>query len=185
MSARPDAQSVAELRPFLMRVAIARLRDDQVAEDVVQEAMAAALDKLQTFKAQSQLRTWVTGILLHKVTDTFRATTREKTMRVMPQQSDAEDPDFDAEGTWRAPSATWCDPELALDARRFRAAFEAALAQLPEFQARAFVLREVHGLESDAICSQLEISESNLLVLLHRARLALRRSLDRDWFAAA
>ena len=93
MNARPDAQSVAALRPFLMRVAISRLRDDQAAEDVVQEAMAAALDKLQTFKAQSQLRTWVTGILLHKVTDTFRAATREKTMRVMPQQSEVEPPE--------------------------------------------------------------------------------------------
>lgn len=182
---RPDAHSVAALRPFLMRVAVSRLRDDQAAEDVVQDAMAAALDKLQTFKAQSQLRTWVTGILLHKVTDTFRAAARERTMRVLPLQADAEDPDFDLEGAWRAPSAAWCDPELALDTRRFRAAFEAALGELPESQARAFMLREVQGLESGAICSQLGVSESNLWVLLHRARLALRRSLDRDWFAAA
>ncbi len=180
-----NAQSIAELRPFLMRVAISRLRDDQAAEDVVQEAMAAALGQMQTFKAQSQLRTWVTGILLHKVTDTFRAATREKTMRVMPRPAEIDDPDFDAEGSWRAPSAVWCDPELALDTHRFRAAFEAALASLPDSQARAFVLREVQGLESGDICSQLGITESNLWVLLHRARLALRRTLDRDWFAAA
>lgn len=106
-------------------------------------------------------------------------------MRVTPHQAELDDPDFDAEGAWRAPTVAWCDPELALDTRRFRAAFEAALARLPETQARAFVLREVQGLESGAICSQLGISESNLWVLLHRARLALRRTLDRDWFAGA
>lgn len=178
------ADSIAELRPFLMRVALSRMRDSQAAEDVVQETLAVAIAKAATFGARSQLRTWVTGILLHKVTDAFRASTREKAMIVIPLV-DTDEQDFEAEGQWRSPVTPWCDPQAALDAARFRIAFQAALEALPEPQARAFVLREVHGLDAHDICRQLGVTESNLWVLLHRARLALRRTLDRDWFAAA
>jgi RNA polymerase sigma-70 factor (ECF subfamily) len=100
------------------------------------------------------------------------------------QPIDSEpDPDFAADGSWRAPVTPWSDPELALDCRRFRAALAAAIARLPEAQARAYRMRELEGRETPEICAALGVSENHLFVLLHRARLHLRRSLDREWFS--
>jgi RNA polymerase sigma-70 factor (ECF subfamily) len=128
----------------------------------------------------------VAGILLHKVSDAFRASSRERELRVTPNEPDADDDaDFDAQGLWRAPPAPWCDPEVALRSRRFHAAFTAALSALPPKQARAFALREIDGLDPPDICRELGVTESNLWVLLFRARTGLRRMLDPDALAPA
>ena len=183
MSAIPLEQSIADLRPYLIRLARSRMRDAEAAEEVVQETLATALRAARSFEHRSQLHTWVTGILLHKVTDAFRAATRERELRVMTPEGDDEDADFDAQGHWRAPPAPWCDPEVALRSSRFRESFFAALSALPPKQARAFALREIDGLAAPDICRELGVSESNLWVLLFRARTALRRMLDRDALA--
>jgi RNA polymerase sigma-70 factor (ECF subfamily) len=163
-----------------VRVATARLRDREAAEDVVQETLATACAGAGRFEGRSALRTWVTGILLHKVTDAFRAMSRTNAV-IRPVEADA-DPDFDAEGSWRAPVSEWSDPALALDCKRFREALEAGIARLPEAQARAFRMRELEGRESAEICAALGVTENHLFVLLHRARLSLRRGLDRECF---
>lgn len=174
---------ISDLRPYLMRVARSRLDDPHAAEDAVQEALAAACSGGEAFSGRSTLRTWVTGILLHKIADAFRAWARAgRTPAFEPAGEDA-DADFDEEGRWRAPVSAWSDPQLALECRRFRAELEAQLARLPEMQSRAFVMREVQGLDSGSICAALGITEGNLFVLLHRARLGLRRGLDREWFS--
>ena len=172
------------LRPYLVRVASARMRDRDGVEDVVQETLATAYASAARFEGRSSLRTWVTGILLHKVTDAFRAMARDPGAHAMVE-APGEDPDFEADGTWRAPVDAWTDPALALDCKRFREELAAQVARLPELQARAFRMRELEGRESAEICAALGVTESNLFVLLHRARLALRRSLDRDWFRRA
>lgn len=178
---------LAELRPHLMRIALARMKDPHAAEDLVQEAFAAAMHGGQAFAGRSRLRTWVTGILLHKVADAFRRKARDAVVVAAPSQAeDAHDAaDFGEDGHWIAPSAPWCDPELALSSARFREIFDARLAQLPTLQSRAFYLREVMGEDPDSICQALEVTPNHLGVLLHRARLALRRTLDRDWFNPA
>ncbi len=176
---------LAGLRPYLLRVARARLRDEQRAEDVVQETLLAAVRSAGTFAGRSRLRTWVTGILLHKVDDAFREAAREASTRVQTHDADCDDPEFDASGTWRAPFSAWTDPELALESSRFRAAFDAAIGQLPPQQSAAFAMREVKGLDTESICAALGVTPNNLGVLLHRARMGLRRALDRDWFSVA
>lgn len=178
----PLHESIAALRPFLLRVALSRMRVADDAEEAVQETLVTALAASASFKERASLRTWVTGILLHKVTDRFRAMAVARQRHVAPAESEDGDLDFDQHGEWRAPPAAWCDPEVALDSRRFREAFSEALAALPPRQARAFVMREVQGMEADEICAALDVSESNLWVLLFRARLGLRRALDRNAF---
>ena len=181
----PPASHIAELsglRPYLLRVATARMRDREGVEDVVQETLATACASVARFEGRSTLRTWVTGILLHKVTDAFRAMARDPCAPAMAEEP-GEDPDFEADGTWRAPVDAWNDPSLALDCKRFREELDAQVARLPDLQARAFRMRELEGKESAEICAALGVTETNLFVLLHRARLGLRRSLDRDWFA--
>jgi len=183
----PSAAHIAELsglRPYLLRVASARMRDREGVEDVVQETLATACAAAARFEGRSSLRTWVTGILLHKVTDAFRAMARDPCAPAMAEES-GEDRDFEADGTWRAPIDAWTDPSLALDCKKFREELDAQLARLPGLQARAFRMRELEGRESTEICAALGVTDSNLFVLLHRARLGLRRSLDRDWFGRA
>ena len=183
----PAAARIAELsglRPYLVRVASARMRDREGVEDVVQETLATACAAAARFEGRSTLRTWVTGILLHKVTDAFRAMARDPCAPAMAEES-GEDPDFEADGTWRAPIDAWTDPALALDCKKFREELDIQVARLPDLQARAFRMRELEGRESAEICAALGVTETNLFVLLHRARLGLRRSLDRDWFARA
>jgi RNA polymerase sigma-70 factor (TIGR02943 family) len=175
------ASELCGLRPYLFRVASSRIRDRDVAEDLVQETLATACANVDRFEGRSALRTWVTGILLHKVTDAFRAIARDPT-QLNDEAGNGEDPDFDSDGTWRAPVDPWTDPGLALDCKRFREELDAQVARLPTQQARAFRMRELESRESAEICSALGVTESNLFVLLHRARLGLRRSLDREWF---
>jgi len=183
VAATARVSELCGLRPYLVRVAVARLRDREAAEDVVQETLATACASANRFEGRSALRTWVTGILLHKVTDAFRAASRTPT-ELHPLES-AADPDFDAEGGWRAPVTPWSDPALALDCKRFREVLDAEIARLPDAQARAFRMREIEGRESPEICAALGVTENHLFVLLHRARLALRRGLDREWFSRA
>ena len=184
MSAQTLHESIAALRPFLLRVARSRMREADEAEEAVQETLATALAAAGSFQERASLRTWVTGILLHKVTDRFRAQALARQRHVASPESEDGDLDFDQHGEWRAPPAAWCDPEVALGSSRFREAFSEALESLPAKQARVFVMREVQGMESAEICSALGVSESHLWVLLFRARLGLRRKLDRDAFFA-
>lgn len=177
---------IAALRPYLMRVARSRLNDEHLAEELVQETLLAAIRSHPSFAGQSRFRTWVTGILLHKVTDFFRAKAREGALLGPAQAVEGDDePGFDGDGAWVAPMSPWSDPERALDDKRFQRLFAESLERLPPLQSRAFELRELMGLDTGEICEALEVTPNHLYQLLHRARLALRQSLDRDWFSAA
>lgn len=181
VAAASHTAELCGLRPYLVRVALSRVRDRDAAEDIVQDTLATAWGSADRFEGRSTLRTWVTGILLHKVTDAFRAIGRQPAAeQEMPGHH--EDPDFESDGTWRAPVDAWSDPALALDCKRFRQELEAQLARLPATQSRAFRMRELEGRDTAEICAALGVTENNLFVLLHRARIALCRSLDRDWF---
>ena len=166
-------------RPYLMRYALAQLRDAQLAEEAVQEALLAALESLAGFEGKSSLRTWLTSILRFKVIDLQR--------RAISDRANLEHTDFNRlhnarRSHWRTPPQTWSDPEAALDQRRFWEAFERCLDRLPAAGGRVFFKREVLGEETDAICKAESITPSNCWVILHRARLGLRACLEKNWF---
>jgi RNA polymerase sigma-70 factor, ECF subfamily len=189
MSAAMESGSMAEivaLRPYLMRVAISRVNDAERAEDLVQETLLAAIKARRSFGGRSRFRTWVTGILIHKAMDFFRARAREESLMQPFNGIEAtEDSEFDRDGAWATPVSPWSNPERALENKRFLGLFAAQLATLPPMQARAFEMRELMGLESEEICRHLGVTPNNLCQLLYRARLGLRKSLERDWFSAA
>lgn len=139
-----------------------RVQDRHMAEDLVQETLLAAWHGRHTFARQSSERTWLVGILKHKLADHWRRADRE--MRATRAQAtdkvDATDP-LD-------------DP---LERREFWQTLIDCIAALPPAQARAFALHEFDGLRSDEICNILEVTPTYLWVLLHRARTRLRQSL--------
>lgn len=176
------ARQVELLRPQLLRFARTQLRNDAWAEDAVSETLLAALEKPQAFAGGSQLKTWLVGILKHKVVDQLRRHAREATVLTPDDEADLDDLLFDDSGHWRQMPETWGKPEASLNERQFLAVMELCLEQLPATQGRVFLMREWLELSSDEICKELAISSTNLWVLLHRARLRLRECLQARWF---
>ena len=172
------------LRPYLLRFAGLQLRDAAAAEDAVQEALLAALAGEASFAGRANLRTWLTGILKHKIVDTIRRQAREPVLA--PEDGeDLEEFDglFSRNGHWAERPAAWGDPDGALEQAQFFRALEACLGRLPARTAQCFMLREHLGLETGEICKELAITPTNCWVMLYRARMTLRECLRQTWFA--
>jgi RNA polymerase sigma-70 factor (ECF subfamily) len=187
----PAADHSSELeahRGYLLRVARLQLRDEALAEDVVQETLLAAISG-RGFSGKSSLRTWLTGILKHKIVDAIRRRQREPlaTSAFGDLDSELDIDDFDAlfgtGGAWEAPPADWGDPHQALERREFLDILELCLQKLPPNTARVFMMREVLELETVEICKELAITANNLWVILYRARMALRQCLEQNLFS--
>jgi RNA polymerase sigma-70 factor, ECF subfamily len=172
------------LRPYLLRYASLQLRDAAAAEDAVQETLLAALAGEANFAGRANLRTWLTGILKHKIVDTIRRQSRERPAADLEPAGDDGDFDglFDRRGHWEEMPDAWEQPEGALNQKQFLAALEACLRALPERTARVFMMREHLGLETSEICKELGITATHCWVMLHRARMALRLCLQTSWF---
>lgn len=187
----PRHAEIVSHRPYLVRYALAQLRDAQLAEEAVQEALVAALEGISGFDGRSTLRTWLTSILRFKVIDLQRRQARERTHAEYDEETAVVDEEawldrmFDETGHWRSPPQPWSDPDAALEQRRFWEAFERCLEGLPKMGGRVFFKREVLGEDTETICRDEGITPSNCWVILHRARIALRNCLEKDWFEGA
>lgn len=175
------------LRSYLMRFARLQLRNESWAEDAVSETLLAALAKPLAFEARSQLKTWLVGILKHKIIDSMRQRQREV---VLDSGSDDDSTDplehmaFKRDGHFAEKPADWGNPEQDLNSRQFFVILEACTDKLPAVQGRLFLMREWLELSSEEICKELGLTPTNLYVQLHRARLRLRECLELNWFAA-
>ena len=188
MDADPFAAEIDTHRRYLLRIARLQLRDADLAEDVVQETLVAALSARQGFSGRSTVRTWLTGILKHKIVDAIRQKSRRPLVNAsFDEEADLEtfDPMFTDSGAWEAPPADWGDPENALSRQQFMEVLGECLDRLPPATARVFMMREILELDSAEICKELTITANNLWVILYRARMSLRQCLEQNWFAGA
>ena len=179
-------QQLVALRDYLMRFARLQLRNDAWAEDAVSETLLAALAKPQAFEARSQLKTWLVGILKHKIIDTLRQRQREVVLDGGTDDDTADPLDhmaFKTDGHFAEKPAEWGNPERDIQSRQFFAVLEACTEKLPPAQGRLFLMREWLELSSEDICKELSLTPTNLYVQLHRARLRLRECLELNWFA--
>jgi RNA polymerase sigma-70 factor (ECF subfamily) len=173
---------VERLRPYLLRYASLQLRSPEAAEDAVQEALVAALAGEAGFAGRANLRTWLTGILKHKIVDAIRKAGREVQAGGGEDGAEEFDALFDERGHWSQPPDAWEHPEGALEQKQFLAALEKCLAKLPARTAQVFMMREHLGLETAEICKELAITATHCWVMLYRARMALRLCLEESWF---
>jgi RNA polymerase sigma-70 factor, ECF subfamily len=186
----PDASAwVDEHGDYLYRYALFRLRDSALAEDAVQETLLAALQAYANFAGRGSERTWLVGILKHKIMDHFRRTSREALVPQRDTEVGADENFFRTEGEWeghwrteQAPSEWHASPLVLVEQGEFWLVFQNCLGPLPPRIASVFVMREVDGLTSEEICEVLSIKVNNLWVMLHRARLHLRHCLELNWF---
>ena len=169
---------------------MARLRDPALAKDVMQETFLAAIKSQSSFAGTSSERGWLMGILKHKIHDHYRKAARVMLLADLEFYAQQEKTTFVEDGlhqgTWvpdHAPSHWEMTPEQGLDRKEFWREFHACAGKLPQKISQVFLMRELDGVETPEICAMLGLSESNVWVMLHRARLALRRCLEKNWFA--
>jgi RNA polymerase sigma-70 factor, ECF subfamily len=171
-------------RQSLYRYALRQLRNEDHAQDCVQDTLLVALQSSQHFGGNSSVRTWLVGILKHKIIDHFRTVAREQPLDLDEEDMSLEDLDglFKEDGHFMTPPLHWANPEHALSQRRFFEVLEHCMDELPKAAAQVFHMREVMGLDTGEICSNLAITPNNCWVLLYRARIALRSCLEQCWF---
>ena len=177
-------QQLETMHPALFRFAFLQLRNKAQAEDAVQEALLAVLEHPDRFAGRSSFRTFVTGILKFKIIDILRLSEKEKQL---PYDDDSNESDiidslFTANGHCREVACVWSEPDTALEQKDFFRVLEMCLEKLPAKTARVFMMHECLGFGTEEICKELNLSTSNLWVLLFRARLRLRECLDLHWF---
>jgi RNA polymerase sigma-70 factor (TIGR02943 family) len=169
----------------LFRYALVRVRRREVAEDLVQETLLSAMRSREKFAGQSSERSWLFGILKHKISDYFRELGRETSFTDLQSLADEFSEKFVPEGYWvhvKGPKEWKPEPDEVMHRAEFWRTMRSCLGKLPERIANVFMLREMEEVESKEICSMLSISEGNLWVMLHRARMALRECLEINWF---
>jgi RNA polymerase sigma-70 factor (ECF subfamily) len=181
-------EQIVALQDYLLKFARLQLRNETWAEDAVSETVLAALAKPQSFGNRSQLKTWLVGILKHKVVDALRHHHREVCC-LDTSDDDSADPleamAFQADGHFAEQPADWGNPEQQTSSQQFFMILETCAEKLPASQGRLFLMREWLELTSDEICKELQLTPTNLYVQLHRARLRLRECLELNWFKKA
>ena len=163
-----DSKFLEALRLQMLKFATLQLSDAHLAEDAVQEALVGAMKNVSSFGGRSKQRMVLASSLFSDEEE------EDKGMAAL----------FNNNGFWHVHErpANWTDPEQSLHNGDFWRVFEACLEGLPPKQARIFMMREFVELDTEEICTSLELSVTNLHVILHRARLRLRECMENKWF---
>jgi RNA polymerase sigma-70 factor, ECF subfamily len=182
-----DAQRwVEEHGDVLYRFAMARVGRSHVAEDLVQETFLAALQGRRHQQAPDAERRWMIGIMKHKIVDHFRREARESSMPHDGVDKPMHEDDFLSDGHWRPEMAaiqSWPEkPDGLLEQRQFREVLATCLKRLPPKAAQVFTLREMDDINTEEICRLLKLTQTNLGVILYRARKQLRNCLAARYF---
>lgn len=182
----PDSERwLADYGDLLYRHALLRIRDPHAAEDLVQETLLAALEGISRFRRDSSLKTWLFGILTHKVADHFRKLSRERPLEqeVMELMTSAEEDEGARETMFSAPNVGWgSDPEHILERKAFQEKLMECVSHLKKTTFKVFTLREFEGMSTEEICNVMRITPTNLRVILHRAREQICKCLEINWF---
>ncbi len=167
----------------LYAYALMRVREPSQAEDLVQETLLAAFKAVENYRGESTERTWLIGILKHKVLDHFRRMGREETLSEEYEASMEKAPLFNETGQWTIRPRNWEEPERSLEQEQFWNTMNNCVENLPVKLRTLYILREFDGIETDTLLDTLNISsKNNLWVMLSRARLQLRHCLETNWF---
>ena len=173
----------------LVRLAMAYVPTRAVAEEVAQDAWVGLLEGLDRFEGRSSLKTWLYRILTNLAktrgererrtvafTDLVTVATAEGERSVPGERF--QPPDGRYPGHWATPPRPWELPEERLLGREVMAVVDAAVTDLPAAQRQVIALRDIEGWTAEEVCRELEISDGNQRVLLHRARSRVRAALE-------
>ncbi len=177
----PNSWNLA-YREYLVHFALARISDYGTAEDLVQETFLAGWKGRRHFRGDCSERTWLVGILKNKIIDHYRRTGRRPA--ILSGDVEGDNSDFSESGSWidRQPDQRMAgQPVAEAESNEFLEELESAVANLPEKMGKAFRMRELEGYSTDEIVDALDISKSNLWVLIHRAKQTLSEEMKENW----
>jgi RNA polymerase sigma-70 factor (ECF subfamily) len=167
----------------LFRYALLHLGDRADAEDAVQDTLLAALTARKRFAGRSSERTWLIGILKHKVVDRVREAARERPAADLDSTAELVTACFDQGGKWNPGPRRWgSGSDEPFQQREFWDILRFCVSRLPPSVSGAFLLRESAELATEEICKLLSVTATNLWTMLHRARTRLRACLEANWF---
>lgn len=180
---------VDEYADYLFSYAVVRLSDPDLAADVVQDTFLSALKGKDNFKGESSEKTWLTSILKRKIIDIYRKkkVSKESSFNEMGEGfNDDEFFNYDGpiKGHWNkelAPHSQSMLPEGEMENNELREILEKCIAALPENLSSVFIMKMIDEASSDEICKELDITPSNVWVMMHRARLKLRNCIEHNW----
>jgi RNA polymerase sigma-70 factor, ECF subfamily len=179
----------------MLRLACTMVDDATVAEEVTQEAWLGVLRGLMRFEGRSALHTWIFTILTN-----CARTRAQRERRTIPfsdifGEEAGDEPTVDpvhfhasgpVQGHWRQFPRDWSAlPEERFLAQETLAVAQAAIDALPANQRAVILLRDVECMTTEEVCNILNVTESNLRVLLHRARTKVQKALDRYFSEAS
>lgn len=166
---------------YLFNYTITRVSDREIAQDLVQETFFAGLKSMKNFKGEASERTWLISILKRKIIDHYRKINSNKgKAEVRINYNDSE-----SEGDWleeRVADPFDKNAEDNLQNNELGDAIQNCLGKLPIKQAEIFRMKTVLNYETEVICNELNITASNLWVIIHRARTAMADCLKANWF---
>lgn len=167
---------------YLFNYAVTRVDNSDLAKDLVQETFFSGIKGKDSFRGLAAERTWLVSILKRKIIDHYRKINSikgQKEVRVNFY------PDGERKGSWIeecVPQSWGNEAEKNIENDELKNALNYCIKQLPEKYRMVFLLKTVQNYETEEICNELEISSSNLWVIIHRARLQLRKCIEENWF---
>jgi len=180
---------------YLYSFAYARLRKEEVAEDLVQDTFFSALRARDTFLNNASEKTWLISILKRKIIDYYRKKSTQNELNIFDKPAQGSDGTRDHffedttlySGHWTdaaAPKAWKKDFETSVESDEFYDILKNCITKLPEKTAAAFTMKNMDDLDTEEICKELNITPSNYWVMMHRAKLMLRECMEKNWFTA-
>jgi len=170
---------------YLFKYAFVRIRDQDLAKDIVQETFLAGLKGLSGFSGRSTERTWLTAILKHKIIDHYRKESSGlKNIKGIEKVEEIRDDYFHSDnGYWKSeyvpkPFKVVEDP---LQDKEFKRVFQACMNKLPALWSSVFAMKHIDEEKTEVILSQLRLSSANFWVIIHRTKLSLRDCLQKKW----
>ena len=170
---------------YLFRYAITRVRDEDSSRDLVQETFLSALKAMDRFQGKSSERTWLTGILKHKIIDTYRKQSSGLKNENLNERAGEEVEDFfdSADGHWKSEHAPQSFGALIdpLQEKEFNRILLSCMQRLPALWASVFSMKHIDEKETEMILAELRLTSSNFWVIIHRTKLNLRACLQKNW----
>ena len=166
----------------LYRYAMLRVNNTALAEDLVQETLLAGVENYASFKREASIRTWLVGILKHKIVDYLRKQNREVLVEYdeLTTRLDAMGY-FNSRGRWKNKIPSWGTPDKLLEDELYWKVLQECINQLPQHLATFFTLREIDDLSTDDLCKVTGMKENNVWTTLSRIRMKLRACLEANW----
>lgn len=169
---------------YLLNFALSRVYDQVVAEDLVQETFLSGVKAKDSFQGKSSEKTWLTSILKRKIIDYYRKNSRNKEDKLLDNDNTFQKEGI-LKGHWEdghLPNKWQMHGDSALETKEFYGVLKNCLSKLPQKMAATFTMKELEDYTTDEVCKELNITTSNLWVLMHRAKVQLRECIEKNWF---